>query len=184
MQEIHIRSEKVSDIPAIKNIICQAFNRENEAKLVSDLRDKGALTFSLVAEDKHTQELLGHLSFSLVSIEKEVEGSFRTWQALALTPVSVIPKCQNQGIGSALINFWFQEYADDFYNAVFLLSNSKFFHRFSFLNVSENHLTYGGANLNDAFQVREIKKDFLKKVSGIVYYHDVFDSLDPNDKNT
>jgi len=86
--EILIRSEKVSDMQEVESVINQAFDGEGESKLVNRLRDKGALTFSLVAENKETQELVGHLSFSLVSIinDEKLEGKrARSWQALGLT---------------------------------------------------------------------------------------------------
>lgn len=175
MLDISIRSEKVSDIATINEIIRRAFNNEAEVKLVNDLRDSGALTFSLVAEHTKTKALLGHLSFSLVTIHNN--HSKKNWQALGLAPVSVLPAYQKQGIGSALINFWFKEYADNFYNAVVLLGDPNYYQRFGFVRAVDFGLTWSGGEFPDAFQVKEIKTGFLQKVSGVVYYHEAFDHL-------
>jgi putative acetyltransferase len=183
MPDYLIRSERVSDIPKIRFLIEQAFSRKNEAQLVNDLRDSGALTFSLVAEKifetetekkaKDNNELLGHLALSLVSIENEN----RRWQALGLAPLSVMPQYQKQGIGSALINFWFNEYAVDFYNAVVLLGNPNYYKHFGFLNASHFGLHLSEGNFDAEFQVREIKKDFLKNAEGKVFYNELFTRL-------
>lgn len=175
MLEVTIRSEKVSDIAHINDIIRQAFQQENEVSLVNQLRDQGALLFSLVAEHTQTKTLLGHLSLSLVSIQNK--NSNKSWQALGLAPISVIPEFQKQGIGSALIRFWFQEYADDFYNAVVLLGDPSYYQRFGFVKASDFNLTWSGGDFKEAFQVKEIKEGFLKKVSGVVYYHEAFNDL-------
>jgi putative acetyltransferase len=182
MLDYLIRSEKITDITKINTVIEQAFSRNNEAQLVNDLRDSGALTFSLVAEkipetveEKADQnnKLIAHLSLSLVSIEN----GNRNWQALGLAPLSVLPQYQKQGVGSALINFWFDEYAVDFYNAVVLLGNPSYYQRFGFLKASDFGLHMSEGDFDAEFQVREIKKGFLKNTKGTVFYNQAFSKV-------
>jgi len=89
----------------------------------------------------------------------------------------VIPRYQRQGVGSALINFWFEEYADDFYNAVFLLGDPLFYQRFGFIKALDFGLRWSEKDGEDFFQVKEIKKGFLEKVSGKVYYDEEFNRI-------
>lgn len=178
------RSEKVSDIERVYALVCDAFGQDDEAKLIERLRDQGALTFSLLAELEDTGELVGHLAFSPVLVQESLEHSdtavnpqAKSWQALGLAPVSVKKHVQHLGVGSGIINFWFDEYADAFFNAVFLLGNPDYYRRFSF----ERALDYGFCcqypDAEHAFQVRELSPGFLKKASGQVYYHGAFTGL-------
>lgn len=67
----------------------------NESAIVAALRDAGQLHLSLVAQ--RDGQVVGHVAISPVSIS---DGSPR-WYGLG--PVSVLPACQQQGNGSALI---------------------------------------------------------------------------------
>ncbi len=171
--EYLIRSEKVSDIAEISRVVTAAFETDAEARLVENLRNQGALTFSLIAENKSNQQILAHLALSVVTIDN----GQRSWQALGLAPLSVLPEFHNKGIGSALIHFWFEHYADDFYNAVVLLGEPAYYRRFQFSTAADFDLRWEFECPEEAFMVREIKKDFLKKASGTVYYHAAFSEL-------
>jgi len=173
MLDISFRSEKISEIELIDALIRQSFEGAEEADLVKGLRDRGALLFSIVAIDKATDQIVGHMALSLVTIE----GSDRTWQALGLAPLSVLPDFQNQGIGSSLINYWFQEYAEDFFNAVFLLGEPKYYQKFGFEIASNYGFVWQNNGGEDFFQVKEIKKGFLQKAAGTVFYNEAFLSV-------
>jgi putative acetyltransferase len=95
-----IRNETESDIQAIAEITKTAFatlaiSQHTEQFIISALRAAGALSVSLVAEID--RRVVGHVAFSPVTIS---DGNPH-WYGLG--PVSVLPKYQRQGIGSALI---------------------------------------------------------------------------------
>jgi len=95
-----IRNEIESDIKAIAEVTKTAFEmcpygQHTEQFIISALRAAGALTVSLVAEIG--RNVVGHVAFSPVTIS---DGSPH-WYGLG--PVSVLPKHQRQGIGTALI---------------------------------------------------------------------------------
>ena len=95
-----IRPEIRSDIDAIRQLTLQAFagqphSNQTEHRLIDALRAASALSVSLVAE--RAGEVIGHIAFSRVWIK----GVDCQWFGLA--PLSVSPKHQHQGIGSALI---------------------------------------------------------------------------------
>jgi putative acetyltransferase len=95
-----IRNEVESDIEAIAEITEIAFRtcpygEHTEQFIIAALRAAGALSVSLVVEIDGT--VVGHVAFSPVTIS---DGN-TDWCGLG--PVSVLPKLQRQGIGSALI---------------------------------------------------------------------------------
>ena len=96
-----IRNETESDIEAIAEVTQTAFatlavSQHTEQFITNALRAAGALTVALVAEIDG--KVVGHVAFSPVTIS---DGS-PDWYGLG--PVSVLPKYQRQGIGTALIN--------------------------------------------------------------------------------
>ncbi|MFN3304916.1 MAG: GNAT family N-acetyltransferase, partial [Roseateles sp.] len=98
-----IRDEDPADAPAVAALIDAAFrdhpfSRHDEALIVQRLRERGALTLSLVAQDPATGELLGHVACSPVRIAGQDLG----WQGLG--PLAVRPDRQRQGVGAALVS--------------------------------------------------------------------------------
>ena len=68
-----------------------------EAEIVDRLRSAGLVLVSLVAVEN--DEIMGHTCFTELPIETN-QGIIG---AVSLAPMSVHPKCQRQGIGSALV---------------------------------------------------------------------------------
>lgn len=99
--QILIRPEQTSDQAAIYDLTKRAFAPMpyaggNEQDLVDALRAGQALTLSLVAVEGDA--IIGHIAFSPAT------AGDRTPNWYALGPVSVEPRRQRSGIGSALIN--------------------------------------------------------------------------------
>mgnify|MGYP001198499683 CR=1 FL=1 len=99
-QMIVIRRETGGDVGAITEVTAAAFktleiSNHTEQFIIAALRAAKALTVSLVAEAGG--RVVGHIAFSPVSISDGTPN----WYGLG--PVSVLPECQRQGIGKALI---------------------------------------------------------------------------------
>ena len=97
---IVIRGESHGDEDAISEVTVAAFDSlpvSNHAEqfVIKALRAANALARSLVAEVQG--RVIGHIAFSALTIS---DGT-RNWYGLG--PVSVLPGCQRQGIGKALI---------------------------------------------------------------------------------
>jgi len=100
---LSIRLETPEDIDSIRYVNEQAFDQENESKLIEKLRNRGVLTISLVAiQDR---EIVGHIAFSPVVIESGLS----SFEAIALAPMAVLPAYQRKGIGSQLVRTGLQE---------------------------------------------------------------------------
>ena len=96
-----IRPDTDADIEAIAEVTRAAFadhpySQQTEHFIIAALRAAGALTISLVAEVDG--EVVGHVAFSPITIS---DGS-QDWYGLG--PISVLPECQRQGIGKALMH--------------------------------------------------------------------------------
>ncbi|PWB82522.1 MAG: GNAT family N-acetyltransferase [Methylocystaceae bacterium] len=95
-----IRGERADDRRAIREVIAAAFSdhpfsNQKEGDLVDALREAGALSLSLVAEDEDAG-VIGHLAISPVVIARS-----RAWYGLG--PVAVMPIRQRRGVGRTLI---------------------------------------------------------------------------------
>ncbi|CAH0340725.1 N-acetyltransferase [Rhizobium sp. CECT 9324] len=96
-----IRPEQSGDEASIGLVTAAAFeghpnSDQSEPQIIERLREAGALTLSLVADE--AGEILGHVAFSPVSIAGGDEG----WYGLG--PISVAPAHQGKGIGSRLVS--------------------------------------------------------------------------------
>ncbi|MDV4145911.1 GNAT family N-acetyltransferase [Shimia sp. FJ5] len=112
-----IRGYGPKDEPKVRDVVKRAFGQDDEAVLVSALRQGGHMALELVAEDRG--RIVGHVALSRMEAP---DG----W--LALAPVSVDPKRQKKGIGSALCQM-----AVDYANApVVVLGDPAYYARFGF----------------------------------------------------
>jgi putative acetyltransferase len=124
-----VRHEREADQEAISAIIGAAFataphSDGTEAEIVHRLRDSGALTISLVAEQGG--ELVGHVSFSPVTIEGEDRGWF------GLGPVAVLPKQQSLGVGRSLVEVGLRDLRSRGASGCVVLGEPAYYGRFGF----------------------------------------------------
>jgi putative acetyltransferase len=94
--QLRIRREIEADFPAIAEVTEAAFGQPDEARLVEAIRscDEFVPELTLVAEEDG--RIVGHVMFSYSA----VEGSDA--RLLQLSPLSVAPDRQGEGIGAAL----------------------------------------------------------------------------------
>lgn len=110
-----------SDFPAIHALVCAAFDREDEAALVSQLRADGAVAIEHIYCDDGS--IMGHCLWSAM---RAPEG------ALGLAPVSVSRAHQNKGIGRSLIQAGMEEARAHGYAGAFVLGDPAYYQRFGF----------------------------------------------------
>lgn len=126
---INIRNEQPDDICKIEILTEAAFKEapqtsHTEQFIVNALRNAGALTLSLVAENEG--ELIGHVAVSPVTIS---DGS-ENWYGLG--PISVLPDQQAQGIGAMLMNRALKRLRALKANGCVLLGDPNYYKRFGF----------------------------------------------------
>ncbi|MDO8322978.1 MAG: N-acetyltransferase [Phenylobacterium sp.] len=164
---LRIEPERPGDAREISQLTTAAFapmpfSDGDEARVIDALREAGALTLSLVALTAEG-ELVGHIAFSPVRIDDQPGD----WYGLG--PVSVAPRLQRQGVGSALIATGLDRLRDLSAAGCVLLGNPDYYRRFGFL--SDPALTYQGRP-NRYFQHLVLKGP---PAQGDASFHPAFD---------
>ena len=168
-----IRTEKLEDVEAVRQVNIAAFDRETEANLVDRLRGIPS-TFSFVAVQ--SDRIVGHLFFSPVI----VEGECLKKKILGLAPVAVLPDYQRQGIGSLLIREGLKECVRSGFQAVVVLGHPNFYPRFGFIPASRKSLGCEYDVPDEVFMVLELESGALQDCSGTVKYRSEFKMFDEN----
>jgi putative acetyltransferase len=127
--KIHIRSEQTADTGRIAEVTQSAFRDAahtcgREHCLVGALRAAGALTCSLVAVSE--LGIVGHVAASPVTVSK----STGDWYGIG--PISVMPQCQRQGIGSRLMEAVLGQLRAKGARGCVLVGDPRFYARFGF----------------------------------------------------
>lgn len=130
--KIVIRNETAADVSAITEVMVAAFqtleiSNHTEQFIVTALRAAKALAISLVAEVDG--RVVGHIAFSPLAIS---DGT-RNWYGLG--PVSVLPECQRQGIGKALIREGLSRLKDMNAQGCCLVGHPDYYRKFGFENM-------------------------------------------------
>lgn len=162
-----IRPELPSDVEAIHALTKAAFlnaphSDHTEHFIVDALRQAGALTVSLVAEEGG--EVVGHVAASPVSISDGTTG----WCGLG--PISVVPKRQRRGLGTLLMRGALRELRDFGAAGCVLLGDPAFYSRFGF-------------RAWDGLVLPAVPPEYFQSLSfggalpyGVVTYHAAFDA--------
>ena len=160
-----IRSETTADIPAINTVTSAAFNtlpisNHTEQFIIEALRAAQALAVSLVAEQDG--EVVGHIAFSPVTIS---DGT-RDWYGVG--PVSVLPACQRQGIGKALMQAGLADLKSLQARGCCLVGHPEYYQKFGFTNIPG--LIYEGVP-PEVFLALSFDGHLPQ---GVVIFHDAF----------
>lgn len=114
--------------------------------------------------------LFGHILFSKIKIVNEG----KTAESLALAPVSVLPKYQNQGVGRRLIEEGIKAAKELGYGSVIVLGHPEYYPKFGFEKASLWGIKAPFEVPDDAFMVLELSENGLKDHSGVVEYSAAF----------
>ena len=165
-----IRVEIPIDAPGIDALLRRSFESDAEAKLVHDLREDGFLTLGLVATDDEGQ-VIGYVAFSPV----DVQGEDLQWVGMA--PLAVDEKYRGQGLARQLVYEGLDSLNEFGYAAVVTLGDPALYSRFGFELAAHHDLRCRWPGTESAFQVHRLADDALNGVSGLVEYHDRFNSF-------
>jgi putative acetyltransferase len=126
-----IRPECRQDRTAIAEVIRAAFldqphSQQNEHRIVDQLRNKGALSLSLVATVP--RGVVGHIAFSPVTLSPVNARWF------ALGPLAVLPSMQWRGIGATLVQAGLAALRAQGESGCVVFGDPDFYRRFGFSN--------------------------------------------------
>jgi putative acetyltransferase len=168
---LFIRREQPEDIAAIHELHEVAFGRPAEADLVDALRARSKATLSLVAVED--DRIVGHILFSPVTINS----AERTFSAVGLAPIAVLPERQRRGIGSQLVSAGLLECRNAGYDCVVVLGHPTYYPRFGFVPASRYGLRSEYEVPDEAFMVLAWHAGVLEDRSGVVRYQPEFDEV-------
>jgi putative acetyltransferase len=165
-----IRPETAADHAAIRHVNRHAFGQDTEAQLVDALRAGGYLRVSLVAEQ--AEQVVGHILFSDLPIVTDAG----TVPALALAPMAVLPACQRQKIGSALVRRGLEVCRERGHRIVVVVGHPHFYPRFGFSAKLAARLDSPFSG-QESFMAVELVPGALQGVSGKVKYPPPFGAV-------
>lgn len=168
---ILIRPEQPADIPAIHDVVAQAFQQAfgstAEADLVDNLRANGKAIVSLVAVDD--DQIVGHILFSEVTLGDAT--------IIGLAPLAVLPGRQKQGIGALLTNAGIEACRNKRYTAMVVLGHPEYYARFGFVPASGFGITSEYDVRDEVFRVLELQPGGLTNCAGLARYQPEFNAV-------
>ncbi|MEE9429634.1 MAG: N-acetyltransferase [Melioribacteraceae bacterium] len=169
--KVKIRQEKNNDFKSVFNLIEKSFRgledgEPEEQFLVERLRKSDVFIpkLSLVAE--YNDEIVGHILLTKIKIIND-QNSFNS---LALAPVAVLPRFQNQGIGGKLINEAHKIAKDLGYSSVVVLGHASYYPRFGYVQADKFGIELPFDVPKENCMAIELFKNGLDGVKGIVKY--------------
>lgn len=173
--ELRFRTERPVDYAAVETLVEAAFanaaySDHSEHELVARLRRSSAFVpeLSLVAEVG--EKIVGHILLTRAQIQNEQ----RSFETLALAPVSVHPNWQNKGVGSGLIREAHQRAAQLGFGSVVLLGHSKYYPRFGYKPAVRYEISFPFEAPAENCMAKELSKGAFSGLSGKVVYPQEF----------
>lgn len=177
-KELYVRGEKAADYADIYEINKLAFGREDEGRLIEDIRKTKnyEFGFSLVAVKE--EKILGHALFSKAFVVHKG----RRFKCLALGPMAVLPEHQRKGIGKALIAEGFERAKEVGFGAIVVLGDPAYFEQFGFKPSLVYKVRCSFSPSPEYFMVKEITRNAMRGIIGTVQYAREFLTLAEADK--
>lgn len=170
---IKILPEEEKDFEDINKLLIEAFKDEehsshDEHLLVQKLRTSSSYLPRLTLTAKINEELVGFIMFTKAYIGD--------YEVLALAPLAVSPKYQNQKIGTFLVNYGHDVAARYGYTHSIVLGNPKYYSRFDYKNADTLGIKNPFDVPNDYFMVK-VLDNFNKHFNDTITYDNSFYDL-------
>lgn len=160
-----IRETTPNDRKDVLAVTEAAFERADEAGLMTALWEEDAVALDLVAEENGT--IIGHIAFTVVTAAPPLQGA-----ALSLAPLSVAPKRQRSGVGSALAETGLEICKTRGASLMVVLGHPEYYPRFGFKPGSVQNIAWADMDAGDAFQI--IDWAGIGKTPRKIYFHPAF----------
>jgi predicted N-acetyltransferase YhbS/uncharacterized protein YdhG (YjbR/CyaY superfamily) len=178
-----LRLEKKADRDTVERITYRAFcnapptgadDDGMEALLARKLRTCTAF----VPELDYVAELDGTIIGNIMYTRSKVVGDNAEWDTLTFGPVSVLPKFQRDGVGTALIRKTLEVARELGYRAVLIFGHETYYPRFGFKPASEYGITTADGKNFPAFMALPLFDGTFDGVHGRLVYDEVYNTLD------
>jgi len=165
---IQVRNERPGDIDAIREVNRQAFNQEQEGRIVDALRERGGVLLSLVAIANGA--VVGHIMFSPLTVGTAI--------GAGLGPMAVLPDYQRQGVGTQLVERGLARLTDSGCPFVVVIGHPDFYPRFGFQAAAGYGLTCEWDVPPEAFMVAVLEPEFTHSLAGLTRYRSEFSTVE------
>jgi putative acetyltransferase len=177
LSSLQVRLEKPNEHATIHTVVASAFGGELVADLLDALRVSSAwrdLSFVAVRAEVGREEIVGHVSYT----RGWVDAPEKLFEVLILSPLSVRPDVQNQGVGSALVRESLAQLAGRTEGIVFLEGDPRYYSRFGFRPASAFGFQSPSVRIPDpAFQCLWLCASDPNRIGRLVY-PDIFWQFD------
>lgn len=117
--------------------------------------------------------MVGHILFTKVA----VRGASQIHDALALAPMAVVPHCQKQGVGSALVRRGLEAARELGHSVVIVVGHPDYYPRFGFVPAQPLGILAPFEAPSEAFMVLGLHPNALLGVHGTVEYPPAFEQV-------
>ena len=183
-----LRKEKKTDWKAVEQVTYRAFRGAPPTGADDDGREallarKLRFCPAFVPELDYVAELNGSIIGSIMYTLSKVVGEGKEWETLTFGPVSVLPKYQRQGVGSALIRKTLNAACELGYRAVLIYGHENYYPRFGFKPASEFGITTDDGKNFPAFMALPLYDSALDGVCGRLICDGVYSTLDKDESD-
>jgi putative acetyltransferase len=167
---VTVRPERAADVPAVRDVVRDAFGGDEVPRLLDDLRESVAwLGLSFVAVEGG--DVVGHVAYSRGWLDTP---GGPVVEVLVLSPMSVRPDRQRCGIGTALVTESLPKLAARPEPAVFLEGDPGYYPRLGFVPGGTLGFERPSVHIPEpAFQVVTLPS-YDARLRGALVYPDVF----------
>ena len=169
-ESINVRAATGADAQAVDEVVASVFGRDDEARLVRQLRGAPG-AFELVAAVRG--EVLGHIMFSPVRGRDDSP----VLSGAGLAPLAVQPRWQRRGIGSALVTRGLEECRARALGLVVVLGHGSYYPRFGFAPADRIGLRCKWSGDGDRFMYLELVAGHAALANGLIRYRAEFENL-------
>lgn len=176
-----IRQQCPDDYQAVLRLTYEAFltldypgrRRMDEHYLIHLLQNSPSAIPELCFVAEQGGEIVGHILYTGSEILRPDEGSpcgGSKTGAITFGPLSVLPKCQRQGIGSALVRHSMDKARELGYGAVLITGVPDYYPKLGFKRARAYGLTLEGGSSPDAFMAYELIAGYLGHTGGVLHF--------------
>jgi len=166
--EIVLRLEEEKDFATVENLTREAFWNvycpgADEHLLVHNLRKSDVFIKELDFVALENNKIAGNIMYA----KSAIKNNDLEYTVLTFGPVSVLPECQNRGIGGRLINHTIKLSKEMGYKCIIIYGDPEYYKRFGFKESKEYKITNRDKKYPAALLVLELYPDALNGIEGI-----------------
>ena len=162
-----IRLEKREDYREVENLTREAFWNVyrpgcTEHYIVHCYRNRKGFVPGLDFVMEKEGRIIGHVMY----VQSEIKTSAGTLQIMTFGPISILPECQRQGYGKALLDHSMERAKALGCGALAICGNIDFYGKSGFIPAKEKQIYYADDTEAEYFLIKELIPGFLDGITG------------------